>query len=123
MDKKFLQQQKEKLEQKKKELEDSLKSFAQKDKIQKDDWDTKFPRFGDQSRGHADIEENADEVEEYENTLPVEYALETALRDVNEALEKIKTNNYGICEKCKREIEKERLEIVPEAKLCSHCIK
>lgn len=119
MDKEFIQQQKEKLEKKRKELENSLKNFAKKDEKLKNDWNTKFPNFGDQSRGHADLEENADEVEEYENTLPVEYALEINLRDVNEALEKIKTGKYGICEKCGKEIEKERLEIVPEARFCS----
>lgn len=123
MNKKFLTQQKQKLEQKKQELEESLKSFTQKDTKLKDNWKSQFPKFGDQSRGHADIEENADEVEEYENILPVEYSLELNLKNVNEALEKIKTHKYGICEKCNKEIEKERLETIPEAKFCLTCIK
>lgn len=40
---------------------------------------------------------------------------------LNEALERIKVNNYGICTECKNLIDKERLEAVPHAKLCVPC--
>jgi RNA polymerase-binding transcription factor DksA len=43
------------------------------------------------------------------------------LRDINLALEKIKKGNYGICEKCGKEIEIDRLEAIPEARFCKNC--
>ena len=84
----------------------------------KGNWLTRFPLFG-LGRSHND--ENAEEIEEYENLLPIEHTLELRLKDINDALVKIKENRYGQCEKCKKEIEPERLKIVPEAKLCLRC--
>lgn len=123
MNKEFLEKQEKKLKEKKEKLEKELKSFAKKDRDLKNNWDTKFPNFGSQTSSHSDQEENADEVEEYENLLPVEYSIELTLKNVNEALENIKKGNYGICKKCQKEIKKERLEAIPETKLCSNCIK
>lgn len=37
------------------------------------------------------------------------------------ALEKIDTGAYGKCESCGREIDEERLEIIPEAERCVAC--
>jgi len=48
-----------------------------------DNWQTRYPNVAGEG-----WEEEADEVEEYENLLPVEHALEIKLRDVNLALEK-----------------------------------
>lgn len=109
---------KEKLEKRKKEIEKSLKKFASKDKDLKGDWDTVFPDFGENN-----LEEMADEVEEYENLLPVEHSLENKLSEINSALEKIKKNTYGICENCQKEISKERLKVFPEARFCLDCNK
>ena len=67
------------------------------------------------------MEEKADEVEEYDNLLSLEHNLELRLKDINWALEKIPAGNYGICEKCGKEIEKQRLMVAPEAKLCIKC--
>lgn len=111
---------KEKLENEKIALEKELKSFANKDKNLKDDWDTRFPNF-EEAGGSYDIEQEADEVEAYSNLLPVEYALETKLKNINLALEKIKNNKYGKCEKCEQQIEEKLLEIYPETKLCLKC--
>jgi len=116
MDKKLIEELKEKLEAEKSSLEKELKSFAKKDDSPKGDWETKYP-----NREDGDKEEEADEVQEYNNLLPVEYSLETKLRDVNLALEKIKKGTYGKCENCNREIEEERLKAAPEARLCLNC--
>jgi len=118
MDKQLIQKFETELEKEKKKLTDQLKSFAKKDLRLKGDWDTKFPIFGDQSQGQ---DENIDEVEEYENLLPVEHTLELRLADIEKALKKIKKDKYGKCEKCKKDIEIKRLEVVPEAKLCMKC--
>ena len=40
---------------------------------------------------------------------------------VEEALDKIKRNTYGICEECEESIEERRLEALPWVKLCITC--
>ena len=69
------------------------------------------------------MEKEADEVEEYSALLPIEYALELKLKNIDLALEKMKGEKYGICEKCGKEIEERRLEVLPEAKYCLRCKK
>lgn len=121
MDKKDLEKQKEKLLKEKEDIEKLLFSFASKNKGIKGDWKTKFPYFGDET---IEQEENADEVEEYNNLLSVEYRLELRSLDVKRALEKIeRKKSYGICEKCGKEIEEGRLKALPEAKFCSKCTR
>jgi RNA polymerase-binding transcription factor DksA len=44
-----------------------------------------------------------------------------ALYDVDEALRRIYSGNYGLCETCQQPIAKERLEVVPGARLCIRC--
>jgi RNA polymerase-binding transcription factor DksA len=126
IEKALIENLKERLEKERKTLEKELESFAKKDKALKGDWDTLFPNFK-----VSNLEEEADEVEEYENLLPVERALETKLSQINSALEKIKQaakgeprqgrGKYGICEKCNKEISEERLEVIPETKTCGQC--
>lgn len=118
--KKFLKEQKQKLEQEKKNLEQELRSFAKEDPNIKGNWETKFPDFGVRT---ADPSEETDQIEEYEATLPVEYALENRLKQIKEALEKIKRNTYGACQNCKKKIKIERLKAYPEAELCIKCTK
>lgn len=67
------------------------------------------------------MEDEAGEVEEYVTKLPIEYSLETRLRDIDSALKKIKSGEYGKCEKCGKAILKERLEVCPEARTCTSC--
>ena len=140
MTKKILKELELKLKETKASLEEQLQSFAKKDPNVKDDWDSRFPKFD-----HGDMEEAADEVEEYSTRLPIEHSLELKLRDVNLALEKInpsassgrapltgsgrvpsqklriKKIKYGVCEKCGKPIPQKRLIVSPEAKLCMKC--
>lgn len=119
MDIKKIQEIKIKLEEAKAQLEKDLQSFANADENVKGDWDTRFPEFNN----GGNLEEAADEVVEYEAKLPIEHNLELRLREINLALEKIKNGNYGICEKCGKEIPMERLAIYPEARICLSCKK
>lgn len=48
---------------------------------------------------------------------------QSKLNDINNALKKFENGSYGKCEKCKKEIEYERLEVLPSAKLCLECEK
>ena len=116
MDKKIIEELKEKLELEKISIQKELESFSKKDDSPKGDWETKYP-----NRENGTMEEEADEVQEYGNLLPIEYSLELKLKDANIALEKIAHGNYGTCENCKKEIDEKRLLACPEAKTCLKC--
>ena len=66
-----------------------------------------------------DMEDAATEAEINSNNRPLEQSLEAKLKDVLEALQKIETGTYGVCEKTGREIPKERLEALPMARVCA----
>lgn len=119
MDKETLQQLKKKLEGQKAKLEKELETIAQKDPKFKGDYDTRYPDFGI----HQGPDESALEVAAYESTLPIEYALELKLLEINRALEKIAKGKYGQCEKCGQEIDAKRLVAKPEATTCAQCHK
>jgi RNA polymerase-binding transcription factor DksA len=119
MDKKILEDLKNKLQRHKATIEGELLGFAKKDKEIKGDWNTHFPSVGGSS-----LEEEADEVEQYEAMLPIEHTLENRLKEIDIALEKIETGKYGaygMCEKCQKEIAEERLDAIPETKFCNQC--
>ena len=122
MRKEILKELKDRLEKEKENLEEELKSFAKKDSKLAGNWDTKYPKFGG-GVGSQRLEQAADEVEEYLNLLPIEANLELRLQSINSALEKIKKEKYGKCEKCKKSISLERLKSYPEAKFCLKCPK
>ncbi len=123
MDKGFLKEFEKKLKKGSVLIEKILKKSAKKDVKPKSDWDTRFPDFGKTESGGGISEKLADEVEEYGNLLAIEFNLETRLKDINSALDKIKKGKYGICEKCGKEISLKRLDIIPEAKTCLSCRK
>ena len=123
MDKKLLNELKEKLEKEKITIEEELKGFAKKDEKLKGDWDTRFPKWDGSEAGGAALEKAADEVEEYSALLPIEYNLELKLKNIDLALEKIKKGEYGTCEKCGKEISEKRLKVYPEARFCLKCKK
>lgn len=120
MDKTLLKELKSKLKQEKKRLTKDLKFFAKKDPKIKGNWKTRFPFFG---KDRSDDGPNAEEVEKYATLLPIEHTLELRLKDVDAALDKIKNNIYGKCEKCHRLIEEKRLKVNPEARVCMACGK
>jgi RNA polymerase-binding protein DksA len=43
------------------------------------------------------------------------------VRSVQEALARFEEGTYGICERCGRQIAEQRLEALPEARLCIDC--
>jgi DnaK suppressor protein len=123
MNKKLLEELRQKLEHERVSIEGELKKFAKKDEKLKGDWDTRFPHWDGSEVGSAALEKAADEVEEYGTLLSVEYNLELKLKNINLALEKIKKGEYGICENCGKKIAEQRLKISPEARLCLKCKK
>jgi RNA polymerase-binding transcription factor DksA len=116
MENKLIEELKTKLEAQKESLQKELETFASKDPDSKHNWDAKYP-----NREDGDKDEEADGVSEYQNALSLEHTLETKLKNVNNALEKIAKGGYGICENCGKEIDEERLLACPEAKTCLKC--
>lgn len=123
MNKQIIDKLQEKLEKEKSSIEEQLKKFAKKDDKVSGDWDTQFPKLDNNVSGSSSLEAAADEVEEYSTLLPQEHSMEIKLQNINSALEKIKNGDYGICEKCKKEIPIDRLNVSPESKFCLDCGK
>lgn len=120
MKKEFLKKIEKRLKKERTSVEELLKGFAKKDKELKGDWDTIYPSFNGASGGGA-LETEADEVQEYESKLDIEHILEIKLKDIDLALQKIKKERYGICEKCERTISQKRLMASPEVRSCLKC--
>jgi len=119
MEEKIKKELEKKLKRKQKKLEEELKRFTIKEK----NWEVKFPKFNGGESGSGVLEKGADEVEEYNYLLSLANNLKKSLDKVKKALNKIKKGNFGICEKCKKEIELKRLKVHPEAKYCLKCQK
>lgn len=115
IDPKTLEELKNKLLGEKGKLENDLNKIARPIDKRDGEYEPSFEKIGE------DKEDNATEVEQYSDNLPVELTLENNLKDVIEALAKIEEGTYGICENCQQEIDIERLKINPSAKTCIKC--
>ncbi len=69
----------------------------------------------------SDIDEESDETENFGNQLAMTRDLKDRLSEIDIALGKIQSGEYGICEKCKEEIEGEVLDTAPESRYCKVC--
>jgi DnaK suppressor protein len=110
IDEKTLQELKEMLLAEKTQLEAELSRLGKKIN-EKGDYETVFP----ENLGEHD-EENATEVEQYTDNLAVEVSLETQLKDVLDALEKMDHGVYGIDEVTGEDIMIDRLRVYPAAR-------
>lgn len=119
MDKKTLEQLKAKLLEHKAKAETELATFTKKDAKVEGDYDTSFPDLGQMQSS----DEAALKVATYDSALPIEYALELRLVEINKALERIANGTFGICDNCQEPIDPKRLEVMPEAKTCLKCNK
>ena len=66
-------------------------------------------------------EEEATESLELEKRLALEKQVREQLADVEHALHKFEEGSYGLCESCGQPIAPDRLEALPQAKLCISC--
>jgi DnaK suppressor protein len=48
-------------------------------------------------------------------------AAESALEDIDAALQRLAEDSYGICQRCAEPIAWERLEVLPMSRLCTRC--
>jgi len=113
LDAKFIDARKQDLEKRREELLKELNADAVQ--VTDNDYDAKFVNLGDKD------DENAAEVALFEENLSLEKTLEVSLYNVNKALKKITEGTYGICEKCSKPIDPERLNAFPSATCCMEC--
>lgn len=109
-----------KLEEEKNLLESELALLGKVD--ESGDWEA-TPDTETKEQEVPDDGDMAERSEEYEERSSKLNTLETRLLDIKDALEKINTENYGVCENCKKEIEEDRLEVNPAATTCKDCME
>jgi RNA polymerase-binding protein DksA len=117
MDVEKLEQIKTQLVEEENRLTQELGQFADRSTHNTDDFNAKFPQFGDK------YDENASEVAAYSDELGTEHTLEKELRDVKDALKKIEDGKYGICKYCHKPIDEKRLFARPASSACISCKK
>ena len=106
---------KEKLEKEQIRLIAELKTVGRINPDNPNDWE---PIPSEKGERHADFNDMADGIEEYEENTAILKQLEIELNEVKHALERIVRGVYGVCEVSNETIEKERLEAYPAAKTC-----
>lgn len=76
----------------------------------------------DMSKGHsADWAEQAVERENDEVLGGIGQETQSAIADIHAALTKIGAGTYGVCSKCGKAINPDRLEVLPAAAFCMPC--
>lgn len=76
------------------------------------------------AEGSGQVNDIADEASgtfELEKSRTLERSARNRLVEVEDAIRKIDLGTYGRCEQCGRDIDEERLAVLPEARLCVDC--
>lgn len=106
IDEKKLEQFKKKLEQERKRLIKELEELQTPEE------------FGGDA---GDMDEEADEAEEFSTKIAESQTVRERINEIDYLINKINSETYGFCDKCKKEIPKEELLKDPELILCSVC--
>lgn len=106
--KKFLSQMRENLEEMKSKL------------LAEIDSDLKAEREGNKDEG-LDTYDLASEERDREINFILSDRERMKVRQINEALQRLAENSYGICESCGLEVAEERLSAMPFTRLCRDC--
>lgn len=69
------------------------------------------------------LADDASELYEQTKNLAIKAHLESMLEQVEQAIRRIERGTYGVCDKCGRPIDPERLKVLPEATLCVPCAR
>ncbi len=116
MDKVLVQEFKTALEEERQRLTKELGAIARPNPKVKGDWTATFPKYEEGERvENSDLEESADEVEDYEVRRETEHALEERLAAVNAAIERITEEKYGVSTKTGNPLPIEQLRANPAA--------
>jgi len=87
--------------------------------LAKEDPFTDTDRLNDNASVDTDVKEQVG----HERVEAIKLELSRNLVRIRKALTKIKIGKYGICERCHKIIDTDRLAIMPEAELCLECEK
>jgi len=68
-----------------------------------------------------DIDDAAPDLVERDKMQALIFTLERKIENIDHAIQQAQEIGYGVCERCGKEIEPERLEIFPETTLCINC--
>ncbi len=105
---------KEKLQKEEQKVLDELKTVGRINPSNPADWE---PTVKDDS-SHADKNESADNIEEFEENTAILRELEIRLNHIRRALAKTENGSYGRCEVGGELIDTKRLEANPAAMTC-----
>lgn len=113
--------------------QDKLKHYQQLLMDEKRRLEYELKRLTDEE--HLRIKESTGELSSYDNhpadegshtferevDLGIKDNILTLLNQVNDALTKMESGRYGICQRCGEEINDSRLEVVPATSFCERC--
>lgn len=79
--------------------------------------------FNDTSRlnDNAAIDADATEQSEHMNASALKQSVDRSMIQIRKALTMLKLGKYGICERCGKMIDTDRLMIMPETTVCLEC--
>ncbi|MBN2311079.1 MAG: TraR/DksA C4-type zinc finger protein [Candidatus Hydrogenedentes bacterium] len=89
--------------------------------IEKLEKDTLYQPVSDNSTDLTSLAEVGTDSFERETALNIASGEAAWLREVSDALKRIRNGEFGICEGCAAEIPKKRLEVFPSARYCVEC--
>lgn len=105
------------LQKRRKEVIAQLSEYAKENPAVKGDLEVAVKDYGE------DEDDNAREGADLERDFSMVRQLEQELRDIDRALEKIKTGTYGTCDHCSAVIGEKRLQAMPIASFCIGCAR
>ncbi len=103
-----------------KEITEELKTVGVHNPENPDDW-VAVPEH--LSGNEPDLNDAADNVEEWNERRALVATLETRYNNIKKSLVKIEEGSYGTCEVCKKEIEERRLDANPVSRTCMEHIE
>jgi len=115
MDNNTKEQLKQKLINEKNKIRELLEKMTNQTEFNKDKIQVTWSETGDKE------EDNAVEVANFQDNISLERNLEVNLEKIDNALERIKKDDFGKCIKCGNDIKTERLIAYPEADVCMNC--
>lgn len=83
--------------------------------------DKQDPFNDDDRMGDSAVDDDASELFGHSNVVGMKAEIDRRLVQIRKALTRIKIGKYGICEKCGKMIDTDRLTVFPEATICVSC--
>lgn len=107
-----------------KPVEEHLSAELHKLSKRKADIEVEDP-FNDRTRvdDNAAVDTDAAEQVGHMQASAVKQALDRSMIQIRKAMSRIKIGKYGLCERCGKFIDTDRLMIMPESTLCVSCEK